>query len=120
VSAANRLNAAAIVSLAGSGSTALLLSKWHPQIPVIGLASKPGSLRRLNVLRGVIPCKIDGIWDMEKQVDYTDKLLIENELAKAGDTIIIVAAVPLGDRKETNTIRLHKVRSLSDRPFDEL
>ncbi len=114
VSAANRLNAAAIVSLAGSGTTALLLSKWHPQIPVIGLASKPASLRRLNVLRGVIPGKIDGVWDMEKQVSYADRLLITNGLAKAGETVILVAAVPLGDRKETNTIRLHKVRPLND------
>lgn len=112
VSAAHRLKAKAIVSLAGSGTTALMLSKWKPEIPIIALASKLPVLRRMNLLRGVIPLFIDGHMEMEDQLKNVDEFLIRNNWAEPGDTTIIVAAIPLGEKKETNTIRFHRVRQM--------
>ena len=110
VSAAERLRASAIIALAGSGTTALLLSKWHPKIPIISLSSAVDSCRRNNILRGVISFQIEGRWDMEEQLACADARLIERGLARSGDVVIVVAAIPLGEKKETNTIRFHKVR----------
>ncbi len=110
VSASLRLDARAIVALAGSGLTALLLSKWRPHLPVIALSGDQPTLRRLNVLRGVTPLHIPENSEMETQIRAADALLLENEWARPGDTVVIVAAFPLGQKKETNTIRFHKVR----------
>jgi pyruvate kinase len=111
VAAAERVGARAIVSLAGSGVTALLLSKWRPRLPVIALSSTASTLRRLNVLRGVRPVAIPRHADLEEQLGVADGFLIETNHAAPGDVIVTVAAIPLGTGKETNTIRFHRVRA---------
>ena len=111
VSAARRLNARAIVTLAGSGLTALLVSKWHPGQFIVALSGNPRTLRRLNVLRGVHPVAIEGLADMEAQIEIADRYLVRNGLARVGDPVIVAAAMPLGSGRETNTVRFHKVRA---------
>lgn len=111
VSAARRLNARAIVTLAGSGLTALLVSKWHPGQFILALSANENTLRRLNVLRGVLPVPIQERADMETQIAIADRFLIRNGLARAGDPVIVAAAVPLGSGRETNTVRFHAVRA---------
>ncbi len=111
VSAAGRLKARAIVALAGSGLTALLVSKWHPEQMILALSAKEPTLRRLNVLRGVVPVPMEEHADMETQIALADRYLLEANLAVPGDRIIVVAAVPLGKGAETNTVRFHRVRA---------
>ncbi len=111
VSAAERLNAKSIVTLAGSGLTALLVSKWRPSIPILALSGHEPTLRRLNVLRGVVPLAMAEKADMERQIEIADNFLLEEKWAKPGDTVVVVAAVPLGSGSETNTLRFHRIRS---------
>lgn len=111
VAAAERIRARALVTLAGSGKTALALSKQRPELPIVALGSWEPTLNRLNVLRGVVPVAIDNRKELEEQLVAADRHLIEAGWAQAGDTIIVAAAMPLGERKETNTIRFHKVRA---------
>jgi len=111
VSAARELKANAIVTLAGSGLTALMVSKWRPSLPILALSASEPTLRRLNVLYGVIPVPLPRLGDMEAQIQVADAFLLESSLARPGDPIVVVAAIPLGERRETNTIRFHKVRS---------
>lgn len=110
VSAAARLNAKAVVALAGSGLTALALSKARPTIPIIALSINDHTLRRLNMLFGVRPVGLPNKSDLEDQLHVADDYLKKNHLAKPGDTIVAVAAIPLGEGRPTNTIRLHHVR----------
>ena len=113
VSAAERLGARAIVVLAGSNVTALLLSKWRSRVPILALSGGESTLRRLIVLRGVIPVKIENHAGMEEQIRHADARLIEEKWASPGDTIVIAGAIPLGEGKETNSIRFHRVRSVT-------
>lgn len=115
VAAADQMQAKAIVTLAGSGLSALLVSKWRPRIPIIALSSWRPSLQRLNVLRGVVPVPIEDRTSFERQLLAADRYLLENKFAEVGDTLVIVAAVPLGTGKETNTIRFHRVRAVHER-----
>jgi pyruvate kinase len=111
VEAASRLGARAIVALAGSGPTALLVSKWLPRMPIVALSPSVGTLRRLNLLRGVRPVEIPEHADVEQQLAHADRFLLEAGWAQVGEVIVTVAAVPLGEGRETNTIRFHRVRS---------
>jgi pyruvate kinase len=36
--------------------------------------------------------------------------LLEHGFAKEGDVVVVAAAIPLGQHKEPNTIRFHRVR----------
>lgn len=112
VSAAERLRAEAIVVLAGSNLTALLLSKWRSRIPILALAGGLPTLRRLNVLRGVIPVAIPDNSEMDAQIAAADRYLTEHGIAAEGETVVVVAALPPGAGKETNSIRFHRVRGL--------
>jgi len=117
VIAASRINAKAIVALAGSGLTALLVSKRKPNIPILALSAHVPTLRRLNVLRGVQPVAVRENSDMESQIREADRFLRENDYALPGDPVIIAAAIPIGEKKETNTIRFHKVRTEDTGPL---
>jgi len=110
VLAASKLGAKAIVTLAGSGFTPLHVSKWLPKLPIVALSSKPGTLRRTNLLRGVRPVEIPERAEIEQQLEFADAFLMQSGWAKEGDVVVMVAAVPLGSGKETNTIRFHRVR----------
>lgn len=115
VSAAERLGARAIIALAGSSLTALLLSKWRPRIPILALNQSRPTLRRLSVLRGVVPVPIEDYAGMEEQIFIADALLIREGWASVGDTVIIVGSIPLGEARETNAIRFHKIRPYESR-----
>lgn len=112
VSAAERVRARAIVALAGSGMTALAVSKWRPRIPIVALSSWPPTLNRLNVLRGVTPLAIENPADVEEQLLVADRFLLQAGWAEPGEPVVVVAAIPLGTGKETNTVRFHRVRKL--------
>ena len=110
ISASERINAKAIFTLSGSKTTALLLSKWRPNVPILACGTRESTLRRLNVLRGVVPIAVEADTDMETQMHLADQYLVENGWAKPGDSVIVTAAIPLGTGKETNTVRFHRVR----------
>jgi pyruvate kinase len=111
VGAADRIGAKAIVALAGSGFTALHLSKWRPPWPIVALGSLAGGIRRLNLLRGVSSLAVPDASDFERQLELADAFLLGEGHAVPGDVVVVVAAVPLGAGKETNTIRFHRVQS---------
>jgi len=110
VSAAGRLGASAIVTLAGSGLTALHVSERLPGLPIVALSSKTATLRRLNLLRGVRPVAIPSLADVEDQLALADQFLIDSGWSKEGSVVVTVAAIPLGQGKDPNTIRFHRVR----------
>jgi pyruvate kinase len=113
VAAAERLRARAFVTLAGSGLSALAVSKQRPRLPIVALGSWQPTLNRLNVLRGVTPVMIENRTDAEIQLLAADRFLVQAGWAKPGEPVVVIAAMPLGTGKETNTIRLHRVRDLS-------
>jgi pyruvate kinase len=109
VESAEHIRAHAIVTLAGSGYTALHMSKRRPRVPIIALGSYEPTLRRLAVLHGVIPVSIQNRADVEAQLKTADSYLIEKGFANVGDVVVVAAAIPLGQHKEPNTIRFHRV-----------
>jgi pyruvate kinase len=110
VAAAERLRAKAFVTLAGSGLSALAISKQRPRLPIVGLSARMSTLNRLNVLRGVTPVLIERHADVEEQLLVADRFLQQAAWAQPGDPVVVITAIPLGLHKETNTIRLHRVR----------
>ena len=111
VSAAAQVGAKAIITLAGSRASALLVSKCRPPIPIIALASSEATLRLLNLLRGTWPVSVPKGSDVEAQLEQADRYLLEKRWAALGDVVVMVAAIPLGAGRETNTIRFHRVRA---------
>lgn len=110
VQAAKQLGARAIVTLSGSGLTALMLAKQRPDMPILALSTAQATRRRFNALWGVVPVPIEDKVDMERQLAVADAFLVNEGWARPGDAVVVAAALPLGEKKQTNTIRFHTVQ----------
>jgi pyruvate kinase len=110
VGSAENVRAKAIVTLAGSGLTALHISKRRPRVPIVALGSYEPTLRRMNVLHGVVPVRVQDRQDVDGQLQVADAYLRAAGLAEPGDVVVMAAAVPLGQSRAPNLIRFHRVR----------
>ena len=95
-----------IICYTATGSTALRVARERPGLPVIGLTPVVATGRRLSVVWGVHGVLTS---DPENQADMVRKacrIAYEEEFAKSGDGVIIIAGVPLGSPGTTNMIRI--------------
>ncbi|NLW16387.1 MAG: pyruvate kinase, partial [Firmicutes bacterium] len=109
VQAAEDLSAAAIITPTTSGSTARMVSRYRPQMPIIAFATDARVARRLNLSWGVYPV-------LGPRVDNTDEMIkaaiassLDRGLIKNGDLVVLTAVVPVGVPGTTNLIKVHVV-----------
>lgn len=103
------LNAAAIITVTMSGTTAGMVSKHKPNCTIIGCSVNPRVCRQLNLSWGVQPLLIE---KEEKADDLFDSAARAAEKAgyvKKGDIVVITAGVPLGIAGTTNMIRVVEI-----------
>ena len=94
-----------------SGSSARFLSKARIDVPILALSSNERSCRQMCLHYGVIPCCRSIPEDIRQFTCLVDKLIIENQWARAGDKIILVAGQPLGAPGTTNSIHVHNINA---------
>ena len=107
--AARDLGAAAIVTGTQSGRTALLLSKFRPPMPVVGISDNVQAVRRMSLYSGVYPVQLPRMEVLEESVEHAAAHLRESGTCKAGDSVVMTFGAPLSGRGSTNTLRLVKI-----------
>jgi len=108
--AADELRMKVIAVFTESGSTARLISKYRPQPPVIAFSSNQETRRRLSLMWGVLPRRIEHVTDIDSLAALAESRLLEEKLVTAGDVVGIVAGTPLGTRGTTNFMKLHTIQ----------
>jgi pyruvate kinase len=108
--AADELQMKVIAVFTESGSTARLISKYRPRPPVIAFSPNQETRRRLSLMWGVTPRRIDYVRDIDSLAALAESRLLEESLVKPGDVVGIVAGTPLGTRGTTNFMKLHAVQ----------
>ncbi len=103
------LNLRAIVVFTQSGSSARLVSKFRPRVPVFAFSPIPGILRRTALYWGVIPIGMSHVKTTERMVEGAAARLRAAGAVKAGDLIAVVAGTPLARRGTTNFLKVHRV-----------
>ena len=98
-----------IVCFTTSGYTASTISRFRPPVRIAAITNTEATQRRLAVMWGVNAFLIEDFELIEHMVKRVDALLIDNNLAKHGDTIIIVAGTPLIVGGRTNLLKLHTI-----------
>lgn len=109
VDAARDLGASAIVVGSQSGRTALLVSKFKPPMPVVGISDDDAALRRMNLYCGVLPLRLPRMQAMEESIIETRRHLLEKGICRSGDVVVMTFGVPLSERASTNTLRLVEI-----------
>ncbi|MBD3291279.1 MAG: pyruvate kinase [Armatimonadia bacterium] len=108
---ADILNAEVIVAFTQSGSTARLVSKCRPRMPIIAATPLPETARRCSLYWAVQPLLIEPVNDTDEMITNVDVQLRGLEICKEGDVIIITAGTPIGRRGTTNTMKVHVIGS---------
>ncbi len=106
--AAEDLDLAAIAVFTETGTTARLLSKYHPAPPIFALSSVDTVIRRMMLLWGVHPVQCPKLQHTDQMVDTAERLLIEQGHVRAKQILGIVAGTRTKSGS-TNFMRLHMV-----------
>jgi len=106
--AANSLKAKAIVVFTQSGSTAALIAKFRPHLPIIAFTPKREIRQRLSLYWGVRTWLVGSLDETDQQIEMVEKTLLAEGFRK-GDLVVITMGVPLEARGSTNLIRIHKL-----------
>ena len=106
---ARDVNAAAIVTVSESGTTARLLSKYRPQQPIIACVMKEQVQRQLSLSWGITPLMMSLAHSTDELIEMSTALAKENGYLHNGELAVVTAGVPVGVSGTTNMIKIHMV-----------
>jgi pyruvate kinase len=107
--AARESGASLIIAFTLTGTTARLLSRYRPQVPIIAFSPNQEVRRRLSLLWGVMPRVLEPVQEQEEMVRRVEEELLARGLAKRGERIVIVFGAPVGQPGRINSLRLHTI-----------
>ncbi len=111
VAAAYHLNAAAIIAPSITGFTTRMLSKWRPDVPVIGLSPNEEAVRQMQIYWGVKPYYAGRADSTDILIESSLDVMKKEGVIRIGDLVVVTAGVVTrGGRPEkaadTNMMRI--------------
>ena len=106
------VGAKAIICFTSSGSTARRVARERPSVPLLVLTPNMAAARRLGLLWGTHAVHTKDVESFEEMVAKAKRMALRHNIAKAGDSVIVIAGVPFRTPGSTNV--LHVVRILGD------
>jgi len=107
---AYHLKVKAIASLTESGSTALWMSRLNCGVPIYALTAQTATRYKCALFRDVYPLMVKFVGhDREELLREAEKVLVENNVVKEGDLIVLTIGEPIGKAGGTNTMKIVKV-----------
>ncbi len=93
VSTARTLNAKVIIAPSISGFTTRQLSKWRPEVQVIGLSPSAAAVRQMQIYWGVRPFQAKRAESTDALIEASMDLLKEKQIVETGDLAVVTAGV---------------------------
>jgi pyruvate kinase len=107
---AYHLKVKAIASLTESGSTALWMSRLNCGVPIYALTAQTSTRYKCALFRDVYPLMVKYVGhDREELLREAEKVLVESQVVKEGDLIVLTIGEPIGKAGGTNTMKIVKV-----------
>jgi len=101
------LNASAIIAVTISGHTARMISKYRPNIPILGCTTNPRTYQQLALSWGVVPVMLGQETDLDDLFSHAVSKACELGLVSSGELVVITAGIPLGIAGTTNILKVH-------------
>lgn len=102
INTAYSANAKAIFAFTTSGSTARLLSRLRPEMPIIAMTPSVKVYHQLSLAWGVIPILCDDAHNIEDAKKKISHFALEKGIVQYGDLVVITAGTPFGRAGTTN------------------
>jgi pyruvate kinase len=106
---ADHLDARAIVVHTRSGATAAHISRFRPRQPVIALSPDGETIRRLALVWGCRPYRIDEAKNTDAVFETAPACALTAAGLKAGDLVVMTLGHPLYEAGTTNMIRVRRL-----------
>lgn len=101
------LGATSIITVSLSGRATRNISKYRPDIPIIGCTPSETTYRQLAMSWGVVPVLIGEVDDLDELFENTVKSAQDLGIVKSGDIVVISTGVPLKMSGTTNLLKVH-------------
>lgn len=112
VTTAHDLNAAAIITVTKTGSTARMISKFRPACPILGCTPDVKVFRQMAMSWGVVPVLVEEKMRSDDLFDHAVDVSVKSGVVKHGDLVVITAGLPLGIPGMTNILKVHIVGNI--------
>ncbi|MBV9761682.1 MAG: pyruvate kinase [Acidobacteriaceae bacterium] len=92
-----------------TGSSARLLARSRPPVPIYAFTSSDVVARQLSIVYGVHAIVSPAFQSTDEMLLEMERNLVETGRVKPGDNIVFVAGQPVGLRGSTNMLKLHRI-----------
>ncbi|MBW2520704.1 MAG: pyruvate kinase [Deltaproteobacteria bacterium] len=114
---AESVGAVAILAFTQTGSTAALVAKYRPPVPVFAVTPSQAVRRRMALYAGIRSIRVDIKGDTEAQIRSVEAAVIDVGVLSRGDVVVITMGSPVSDPGTTNLLKIHR---LGTGPFFEV
>jgi pyruvate kinase len=106
---AEDVKAGALMAVTKTGYTARRMSKFRPDVNIIGATPSPKTYHQLSLAWGVTPLIVNSRDDVEEMFVHCVHKALEAGLVEEGDKLVLSAGIPLDVPGNTNIIRIMDV-----------
>lgn len=104
-----KIKAKAIVVTTETGKTAINISRFRPNVPVIALTPNESVLKKLKIYWGIIPVLVNKFRSESDIIETIERKAKSINILKKGDFYVSVSGVIPGVPGGTNMIKLNRV-----------
>ena len=103
------IGAAAILAFTQTGSTAAMVSRFRPGIPVYAVTPSRSVRRRLALYSGIRSIRVDFAGDTESQIHSLEEAVLAAGVLQKGDLVVITMGSPVAAHGTTNLMKVHRL-----------
>jgi len=107
--AAEQLKAKAIIVFTRTGRAAIEVSQCRSSQPLFAFTPEQATYQRLNLIWGVRPVRMDFVDNPDDLIDKMEKQALEMGILEPGDTVVVLAGIPVKVSAPMNFIKVHKI-----------
>jgi pyruvate kinase len=111
---AHTIDIAAIVTFTDSGATTLRAARERPAVPIIAATPVITTGRHLSLVWGIHSVLTPDIHRFSEMVNKGCQIAFEQQFARQGELVIIIAGVPFAVSGGTNILRIAKIENFSE------
>ena len=106
---AENVGASAILAFTQTGSTAALVAKCRPAMPIYAVTPSQAARRRLTLYAGVRSLRVDIQGDTEAQIRSVEQTVLNAGVLRRGEVVVITMGSPVSAPGTTNLLKVHRL-----------
>lgn len=114
VAVGKSINAKYLIGFTETGRSVRLMARHRSTTPILAFTTEQSVQRQLSLIWGCQVFRAATVKHTDEMVAQVDRYLTENDFAKYGELVVVVAGVPPGVPGTTNGMRVHKVGTGAD------